>query len=76
MRKCLILTADHMPWTLKWAEVVFFFNVCVPFQYKLHSVWVISSDEKKFNLRDLEGFSSYWRDLKKKIFFYKKSRRP
>uniref|UniRef100_A0A1I7XHB3 Laminin EGF-like domain-containing protein n=1 Tax=Heterorhabditis bacteriophora TaxID=37862 RepID=A0A1I7XHB3_HETBA len=72
MRKCPTLTADHkkarmdfvrahMPWT----RVTLFFNVHVSFQYRLHFIQVIFSDKKKFSLGSPDGFTSYWRDLRK-----------
>uniref|UniRef100_A0A1I7XJV0 DNA polymerase II subunit 2 n=1 Tax=Heterorhabditis bacteriophora TaxID=37862 RepID=A0A1I7XJV0_HETBA len=35
----------------------------------LHSIQIIFNVEKKFNLGDPDGFTSYWRDLRKERFF-------
>uniref|UniRef100_A0A1I7X3Q0 Ovule protein n=1 Tax=Heterorhabditis bacteriophora TaxID=37862 RepID=A0A1I7X3Q0_HETBA len=47
-----------------------FFNVYVPFQYRLHFIQVIFSVKKKFNLGSPDGSTSYWRDLRKERRFF------
>uniref|UniRef100_A0A1I7XC76 HTH_Tnp_Tc3_1 domain-containing protein n=1 Tax=Heterorhabditis bacteriophora TaxID=37862 RepID=A0A1I7XC76_HETBA len=42
-----------------------FFHVHVPFDYKLHFIQIIFGDEKKSSPDGPDGFTSYWRDLRK-----------